>query len=271
MQKHHSEKQLTMSQSNILIPIDFSEQSHIALGQSYNLAKFTGSTITLLHVSDSSEQDAQSKLDKLAKEVSTKSGLPANTMIVKGKVHEQILKAAEKINAIVIIMGFNSLKGIMKILERSACPVITIKGKDHHNGCRHIVLPLDLTEATREKVSKAIEFAKFFNSTIHIVSVRLHKEKRHEKKMTAYAHQVQKFIKEKGVPCTSKTLEGEDIAKLVIDYAHDIKADLLMIMSQREFNLKNLFVGTTAQKIVNLSEVPVLSIRPMRRKSVARY
>src|ERR1035437_5683622 len=260
-----------MSHNHILVPIDFSEESLVALGQSYNLARFTGSVITLLHVADGSEQDAQGKLDKLAEEVSMQSGLKANTVIVKGKVHDQILKTAEKINAIVIILGFKSLKGIMKLLERSACPVITIKGKEHHNGCKNIVLPWDLTEATREKVSKAIEFAKFFNSTIHIISVRLHKEKSHEKKMTAYAHQVQKFIKEKKVPCTIKSLEGEDIVKLVIDYAHEIKADLLMIMSQREFNLKNLFVGTTAQRIVNLSEVPVLSIRPMRSKSVARY
>jgi nucleotide-binding universal stress UspA family protein len=260
-----------MPQNNILVPIDFSEQSHIALGQSYNLAKYTGSTITLLHIYRSSEQDAQGRLDKLAQEVSTQSGLKANTMIVKGKMHEQIIKVAEKINAIVIIMGFNSSKGMIKIIERSACPVITIKGKDHHNGCKHIVLPLDMTDATREKVSKAVEFAKFFNSTIYVISVRLHKEKRHEKKMIAYAHQVQKFIKEKGVPCFSKTLEGEDIAKLVLDYAHEIKADLLMIMSQKEFNLKNIFVGTTAQRIVELAEVPVLSIRPMRRKSVARF
>lgn len=260
-----------MSQNNILVPIDFSEESHIALGQSYNLARYTGSTITLLHIYNSSEKDAQNRLDKLAEEILTKSGLKAKTMIVKGKLHEQIIKVAEEINAIVIIMGFNSLKGIMKILVRSACPVITIKGKDHHNGCKHIVLPLDLTEATREKVSKAIEFAKFFNSTIHVISVRLHKDKRHAKKMLSYANQVQKFIKEKGVACTTKTLEGENIAKLVIDYAHDIKADLLMIMSQREFNLKNIFVGTTAQRIVELSEVPVLTIRPMRRKSVARF
>jgi nucleotide-binding universal stress UspA family protein len=186
-------------------------------------------------------------------------------------VHDQILKAAEKLNAIVIVLGFKSFKGVMKLLEESTCPVITIKGKEHHNGCKNIVLPLDLTEATREKVSKAIEFAKFFGSTIHIISVLLHKEKSQEKKLITYSRQVQRFIKDKRVPCTMKTLEGEDIAKLVIDYAHEVKADLLMIMSQREFNLKNLFVGTTAQRIVELSEVPVLSIRPMRRKSVARY
>lgn len=260
-----------MSQNNILVPIDFSEQSLVALEQSYNLARSTASTITLLHVTDGVEQDAQSKLDKLAKEVSTQSGLQANTMIVKGKAYEQIIKAAEKINAILIVMGFKSSKEVMKLIERSACPVITIHGKTHRNGCKNIVLPLDLTEATREKVNKAIEFAKFFNSTIRVISVRLVKERSYENKLIAYSHQVQKFIKEKGVPCTIKTLEGKNIADLVIDYANEVEADLIMIMSQREFNLTTLFIGSTAQRIVELSKIPVLSIRPMRRKAVARY
>ena len=267
-----------MSKNNILVPIDFSEQSLIALQQSYNLAKHTGSTINLFHIADESDKDAKGRLDKLAEEVSKKSGLATNVIIAKGNMYKQIIKTAEKIDAILIIMGFEYSKRIrnigynaFKLLRESKCPVITIKGKEHHNGCNNIVLPLDLTQETREKISKAVEFAKFFNSTIRVISVRSPKEIRKENKLIAYSHQVQKFIKEKGVQCTIKTLEGTDIAKLVLDYAHHEKADLIMIMSQREVNFKELFVGTTAQKIVNLSDVPVLSIRPMRRKSVARY
>ena len=33
------------------------------------------------------------------------------------------------------------------------CPVITIKGKDHIEGCDNIILPLDLEKETKEKVS----------------------------------------------------------------------------------------------------------------------
>ena len=36
--------------NNILVPIDFSEQSLIALDQSYNIAKISESEITLLNV-----------------------------------------------------------------------------------------------------------------------------------------------------------------------------------------------------------------------------
>ena len=266
-----------MSQSNILIPIDFTSQSLIALEQSYNLAKHTNSALTILYVEEDAEND-KIKIDKLAREVEKKSGLPVSVIAAKGNIYKEIVRVAQKINALVIIMGIESSIKIanignneFRLLRESKCPVITIKGKSHHNGCKSIVLPLDLTHSSREKVSKAIEFAKFFNSTIHLISVRLKKDKSHEKKLISYSQQTQKFIREKGVPCTAKTLEGNDIAKLVLSYSHEVNADLIMIMSKSEVSIKELFVGTTAQKIVNLSDIPILSIRPMRRKSTAKY
>lgn len=144
-------KYLFITSKHIFVPIDFSEQSHIAQGQSYNLAKHFRSIITLLHIAENSEKEAQSKLDKSALEISTQPGLQAWTMIVKGKWLDQIVRVAEKTNAVAIILGFNSSKGIMELLEKTSCPVITIRGKSHHDGCRNIVLPLDLTLATREK------------------------------------------------------------------------------------------------------------------------
>lgn len=256
-----------MSKSNILVPIDFSEQSLIALGQSYNLAKRTGSTIVLLHIGDGKDKDAANRLAKLAAEVTTKSELPSRIMMIKGSFYKQVIKVAEEIDAIFIVLGFDASKEQMKLIKKSPCPIITIKGKSHRNGCENIVLPLDLTKETRQKVVKAIEFAKFFNSTIRVISVRLVADRKHENKLIAYSHQVQKYIKSKDVPCTIKTLEGTDIAKLVIDYANEEKADLIMIMSQQELSLKELFIGTTAQKIVKLSDIPVLSIRPKKGKS----
>jgi nucleotide-binding universal stress UspA family protein len=256
-----------MSTNNLLVPIDFSAQSLIALGQSYNLAKYTGSTITLLHVSSKADKEAKGKLDKLAEEVHTQSGLKTNILIAKGDAYEQIVKTAKKINALFIVTGFSSSKDMKKLIRKSSCPVLTIKGKSHRNGCENIILPLDLTKETREKVSKAIEFAKFFNSTIRVIAVRLVADRKRENKLIAYSHQVQKYIKSKQVPCTIKTLEGNDISRLVLDYAREEDADLIMIMSQQEISIKELFVGTTAQKIVNLSDIPVLSIRPTKQKN----
>ena len=83
-------------QNHIVVPTDFSEQSIIALGQSYNLARFTKADITLVHVLDEDifssllhvfksheEQEellragVQSKLAALANEARAKSGTSA--------------------------------------------------------------------------------------------------------------------------------------------------------------------------------------------------
>ncbi|MBI4945808.1 MAG: universal stress protein, partial [Bacteroidetes bacterium] len=225
-----------MSQNNILVPVDFSAQSLIALEQSYSLAKHTGSsisiTVLLLDVINNMDEYSKSKFDKLAKQGAMQSDIKTNIMVAKGNPYKQIIKTAKEINAMIIVMGLNPSEIIRNIgnnafrfLRESPYPVITIKGKSHRKGCKNIVLPLDLTQETREKVNKAIEFAKFYNAAIRVISVRLRKDRHRENKLIFFSHQVQKFIKSKGVTCTIKTMEGEDIAPLVIDYANEAEAD----------------------------------------------
>ena len=261
-----------MSNKIILVPINFSEQSIIAIEQSYNLAKFTDSELTLLYVDNGTIPDAKDKLEKISREASAKSGVKINTTVAKGNVYKEIIKVAKILNPTMVIMGFNSSPKIrnigtnsFRVLKELACPVITIKGKKHKDGCKNIVLPLDITEQTREKVKVAIEFAKFFDATIRVISVRTPNELRHENKLIAYSHQVQKYIKSKKINCTIKTLEGNPISKLVVDYATEVDADLIMIVSKTSLSIKELFSGTIAQEVVNISDIPVLSVRPLTK------
>src|SRR6185295_19184252 len=174
----------------ILVPVDFSEQSLIALSQSYNLARLTRAEITLIYVIDdgeltplsfflslkkenkkSLEKNITEKLTKLASEAMKKAaGVKINSMVTYGKIYEEINKAAKKLKCSFIIMGTNGSTGIKRFIGSNAlnvirdapCPVITIKGKKHRYGCKLILLPLDLTKETRQKVNKAIDLANHF-------------------------------------------------------------------------------------------------------------
>lgn len=266
--------------NNILVPLDFSEQSLIALSQSYNLARFTKSKLVLLHVlTEKSEKDIEITLQKRAEKVSVEAGVPVEIIIEKGNVYKKIVEVAERLNPVFIILGTTShigrdkLVGLnsFQLVRESKFPIITIRGKQHRSGCETIILPLDLTKETREKVGKAIELAKYFGSTIKVLSIFSHKERNLENKLISYSHQVQKFIKEKGVACTIKTVEGDDISKIVIDYAIKSDADLIMIMTKQELSVKEFFIGTNAQRLINLSPIPVLSIRPVERKDTTSF
>ena len=95
--------------NNILVPLDFSEQSLIALGQSYNLARYTKSKLVLLHIlTDKSEKDIETTLQKRAEKVSAEAGVPVEVIIEKGKVYDKIMEVADRLKPVFIILGITS-------------------------------------------------------------------------------------------------------------------------------------------------------------------
>lgn len=283
------------STKTILVPIDFSEQSLVALGQSYNLAKEYKAEIVLAHVMEdtggisrffSKEQDKEIEknirinLKKLADDVEKKSNVKTSIRIPRGKAYDQIVKLAETLPAIFIIMGCDSNPSkakkrfigstALRVVRESTVPVITIRGKQHRDGCRNIVLPLDMTKETKEKVSKAIELAKLFGgSAIRTVTVMQTKQKSIVDSLKAQAMQVRSFVEKRGLVCTTELIEKgkkKSIAETIIDYAKKVDGDLIMIMTQQEQNFTSLFIGSSAQEIINNSTIPVLSIIPAVKK-----
>jgi nucleotide-binding universal stress UspA family protein len=263
----------------ILVPIDSTEQTRIALKQSYNLARYTNSEIVILHVFEKDETKEVEEMTALAQTAEKESGLTVKVRYASGNVFAETMKVADELEPVIIVLGLTSKMSTKNIIGHSASkfireskhPVLSIRGKDHRDGCESILLPLDLTKETRQKVDKAIEFAKYFNAAIRILSVFSLKDSEYENKILAYSHQVKSYIKSKGIPCTNKSLPSDDIAQAVVDYAEKIEADLIMIMTKSELNFKEFLIGTIAQRIVDESRVPVISLRPAKDTSTVVF
>lgn len=256
--------------NSIVVPIDSTEQTIVALKQSYNLARYTNSQIVLVHTFEQDETKEVEFMQKLADETARESGLPVKVEYVRGNIYSETMRIAEELDATLVVLGLTSHmspkniigQSAFKFIRESKFPVLTIRGREHRDGCENILLPLDLTKETRQKVDKAIEFARYFGAAIRILSVFSLKDAEYENKILAYSQQVKNYIKSKGIPCTNKSVASDDIAQAVVDYGHKIEADLIMIMTKAELNIKEMFVGTTAQRVVDISDIPVLSLRP---------
>jgi nucleotide-binding universal stress UspA family protein len=288
---------MNSSTNQILIPVDFSDQAIIALEQSYNLAKFYQAELTLLYVIDEGntlnrifqkplddeaiKKQVKIKLDELGERISKKHNIEVNTLIAKGHVYDKILEVAGLINAKMIIMGTNGTIGLKKrfigsnalrVVKEANCPVVTIKGKHPREGCKNIVLPIDLSKESREKVDTAIELGKLYGSTIRVVSVLFTHDEFVVNRLTRQMEQVKSFIKKAGVKCTAemiKTTKGQEtLAGAIVDYSNKVEADLIMIMTQQEGDITPLFIGSTAQGIINNAETPVMSIVPLIKHDV---
>ena len=291
---------MIQSTNKILVPIDFSPQSLIALEQSYNLAKKYNAEITLLHVIDDGSTIAklftqkqhddlrkkvQKDLDTLAADVEKKSKLTVNSLVARGSVYEKINEVADIVNATMIVMGTNGEDGLKKrfigsnalrVVRESKIPVITIKGKKHRKGIENIILPLDLTKETREKVSMAVELSKLFTgSVVRVVSVLFTSDEFVVNRLTRQLGQVKTFLEKEGVECSAeivKGIKGEDsLAESILEYAEKVDGDLIMIMTQQEVDFTKFFIGSSAQEIINQSTIPVLSIRPIFRKDTSLF
>lgn len=290
---------MSTTPNRIVVPVDFGEQSMIALHQASRLAKMINAELTLLYVAEGgglfgrnplqdeeTKKEITAKMDELIAATEKNEGVKVDQVIAHGSVYEKVAEVAEMLNARFIVMGTNGGSGgnirrrfigsnALRVVRESKVPVITIKGKHHRDGCKNIVLPLDLTKETREKVSKAIEFAKMYGADIRIVSVLFTTDEFIVNRLTRQLSQVKSFIEKAGVHSTAEIIKGikgeESLGQIIIDYTNKVEGDLLLIMTQQETDITELFIGSAAQEIINKSDVPVLSLVPSPKKDLAEF
>ena len=279
----------------ILVPVDFEPQSLIALEQSYNLARLLPAEIVLLYVYDppagiksifgaSYDEEIMHKLEEklagLSAKVQTETRLPVSAIMETGRVYSKILDTASKIEAQFIVMGTHSQPelpgdavGVMganssRVLRSTNCPVITINARHHFDGCRNILLPLDLTAESRQKVTWGIRIAKIYGAGIKVVSgIWSKNDPEVRNRLLFLAGQVKNFIEEEGITCTAEIVENVENEKALIPTVLNYAAeqgdiDLIMIMTQQEAGVIEFFMGSRAQEFVRLSPIPVMSIVP---------
>jgi nucleotide-binding universal stress UspA family protein len=271
---------LINEKQSILVPIDFLPQSLIGLKQSYNLAKFTKSKLVLLYVIPKGGEKREEEFERLAQQTRDESGLQVETVVMDGEPFLTISKKANEIRASLIIMGidaevqfknFMGMNPLTKFIFSCPCPVITVRGTENREGCKNIILPFDLTPESREKVSFAVQLARYYESDIRIVSVFPPDDDKYENKLLPYLQQVKKFIKNEGIHCTNKSIPSTNAAQAIVDYAISHEGDLIIQMNQKDLSFKEYISGTVGQKLLDICKIPIMTINPMKRESMSHF
>ena len=88
----------------LLVPIDSTDQTVIALKQSYNLARYTHSEVVLLHVFESDETKEVEYMQSLARDVEKESGLTVKVRYASGNVFNETMKIADELNRFLLYL-----------------------------------------------------------------------------------------------------------------------------------------------------------------------
>ncbi|MBN2729457.1 MAG: universal stress protein [Bacteroidales bacterium] len=276
---------------NIIIPVDFGDRTEMLVHQAYSLAELMNTGLTLIHVNNSKvslsyekqksnasyvndDNDAETKLRRLAGLYSNKFNIPVQHTILEGEVHASITQFVEENRIRLIVMGKSGKshgyenaigKNTAQIIRMSTCPVITIN-QDVRESFSKILLPLDLSKQIRQKINIATMFSRYYGSTIKIISIINQDNFNQEKDIKTKLLKTKEFMIENNVACTTDMVYNFDRSSLtaerILKYSKESRCDMIMIMTQQEKNWKHTFIGSTASQIIKNSVVPVMSITP---------
>lgn len=277
---------------NIIVGVDFSDCSINALEHAVTIAERANADITMVWANhlDYSKEIFSVEPENLIPEVEERfnrliekyqPNLEKNKIdffIGKGKVYKVICEAAEKKGSFLIVVGTHGSSGFEefwigsnanRIVSSSKLPIITIRGGvDVNRELKTIVMPLDSTKVTLQKLPITALLAKYFDSEIHILGLYTSSLEDIRYRIQNYAGQAEQYLKENRIRYKKEYLEADNISETVIDYAMKVDANLISIMTEQETTTMNLWLGPYAAQMVNHSPIPVLSVHPEKYKYI---
>ena len=276
--------------TKILIPVDFSDTSMLAIKHGAALAQKTKAGIYLLHVvnvqfasqnmflpsvsidQSTIERKATERMNELAAEVQKEFDVIVQTLIKGGNPAAVVSKVAKDIGASLIVMGTHGYSPIeelvigstaLKVITKAHCPTMAMSSESKHSGYKSIVLPIDNTVNSRQKVHFTMEFAKRFGSTVHVLGLLGSDEADERPAMELILSQIHTIAKEKAVSCETHVNDHvANRAQATVKFGDSVNADLIVIMTDQDAELSGFFLGPYSQQVIHLSKVPVIAIKP---------
>ena len=273
----------------ILVAIDFSSDSFNALEHGLLMANSMKTHLRIVHVKKSDEfvipynpENGESNktlpleeylatvLNKYQDSYEVEGGI-FDFKIRKGNVYVEITNQAHYDDSFMIIVGTHGASGFkeyllgsnaFRVVDKAMCPVLTVRHGFMPEPIRKIVVPLDVTNQTRIKVPFAIDIAMAYGAEIHALGVYETSTKEVVARISQYVDQVCEHITNRGVTVVKETISGTNITDMTIEYAKNIHADMIIIMTEQTERPENIFLGPYPQQMVNHSPIPVLSIHP---------
>lgn len=279
-----------MRTRTIIVGTDFSKGSYVALELAVDIANKIHADIQLMWVCRekllyTDDQNnyvrnlATQKLEDLCEKHQAKlTNTKITSMIMQGKVAPILAAEAEKANASMIVIGTNGASGFEKywmgstavrIVQEATCPVLSIReGFNFHKKLERILVPLNMSTNSRQKLPVAVKMAKAFDAQINILGQ--YENNTQAQTVGIYIKQAEAFLEKQNIPYTTEFMQSKNLADDVLSYAETINSDLIVISTEQDNVLSSLFIGTNAQQLVHHSLVPILSVHPADINTIAR-
>ncbi|AYN06303.1 universal stress protein [Flavobacterium sp. 140616W15] len=270
----------------ILVPTDFSEHAENALKVAAQIAKKNNSEIILLHTLELPSQmnDAitggisipetmlfMKKANEMLAKIAERpylDGLSITEMAKLDRPAEGIAKVSNEHEIDLIVMGSHGSSGFEelvigsnteKVVRHSEVPVLVIKQHTKDFKTTNFVFASDFSKEIEKPFKKLIEFAKFFDSKLHLVMICTPNSFKP-------THVAQKIMNDFITPFnlnnySTHIYNDTNIENGIINFSNSIDADLIGMCTHGRTGFAHFFNGSISEDIVNHAVRPILTFK----------
>lgn len=265
----------------VFVPTDFTEAASFATDHAIGVAKLLKYKVCLFHVINKetkaklksegkTENAILDKLNSISADLKSKNNVEVKTLAKDGSIFSSIAEVAAEEGAEFLTMGTHGKVGMQKftgsyawkVVTSSPVPVIVIQKGASFKGYYNIVMNIDNTMESKQKITWAVYIAKIFNSTVHL-TMQPQSDEFIANKAKSNLAQIKKVLVKNNIKFTEKELsKSGKLAVLLEDYAKSINAEMIMVITDKG---KSTFILSpwAEQVLFNKSKIPVMCINPV--------
>jgi nucleotide-binding universal stress UspA family protein len=284
---------MTHPLKNILWATDFSDESKEALAYADFFAKTFKAKLIALHVVpdfapvlyeawpgaeaelagkiEAGKISAKAQIDHMCE---TQGVCPSKIVVTEGSAAKVILKTAKKENANLIVVGRKGISGheqniigsvTHQILRGSRVPVLVTKGTEARpEAIQKILVPTDFSTEEDIERDHAWRLAKVLGASLkflYVLELFGHDFRLTDEMFAAVLKKLQarKKREHRAVDISEDVTKAIHGWEGIIDYAETKGFDLI-VMSTTVRKLARFFLGSTTEKVISHSRVPVYAI-----------
>jgi len=268
----------------ILVPCDFSETAIQAYVFALNIATKAKAEVFVLKVIDlpffyettfgptpqyfdtgilqDIEADAKNNFEKMKATHPWKGTVSFATL--HGSVNFSIHQFAEENNIDLIVMGTKGASGLKeywigsnteKVVRYATVPVLAIRKSFKLEEIKNIVFPTTMQHNQDDLIKHVKELQSFFSAKIHLLLVNT------PGNMLRSADEMdimEEFVRHYSISnYTLNTRNDFSEQDGIINFAHEIKADLIAMGTHGRKGLAHLFMGSVTEDVVNHVDGPI--------------
>ena len=270
----------------ILVPTDFSKCAKSAASIALKIGKKTGASIDFMHlvptivdwVKLSVEEEkkypelkkkighAHLELNNLVEEA-RKMGIESEKIVAFTQNEDAILEHALNHECDLIVMGSQGASGLKELVigsntqylvRKSLTPILVVKEDIQDFEPKKIMFASTFEKEVYIPFTKILTFASEMKAEMDLVYIN---DEEHFEETRISETRMKLFKKAFKLENSKiKIYNAKNIEQGIIHYAEDNQSDLIAVITYGRKGFKRLFMSSLTEKLVNHSQVPILSV-----------